>query len=267
MGDRSWRTGAPKAYAREKLPRLLERWNRALGAELRRQVPIAWPGVPATVFLGFTGFASRDENTGEATDPARRPSFDELGYFQTERTRPFTRDPEAKYNAWVRLHDSDLAVRLLGRPATLEPNGWRGESGVPDQVAVGLANLLRHLGNARRELPPALDPVDPASTWAVLCAFTAFSRGAGGMWERMKPYADQLAAVPEAQRWRAWERLVADDARAEKGRGGPAYGIVRTRQKHDGGRLAAERLGLPTTWFVEADDALDDRIAKAAYGG
>jgi hypothetical protein len=73
--------------------------------------------------------------------------------------------------------------------------------------------------------------------------------------------------VPEAQRWRAWERLVADDARAEKGRGGPAYGIVRSRQKHDGGRLVAERLGRPAAWFVEADDALDERIAKAAYNG
>lgn len=267
MGDRSWRTGAPKAYAREKLPRLLERWNRTLGAELRRQVPIAWPGVPATVFLGFTGFASRDENTGEATDPARRPSFDELGYFQTERTRPFTRDPEAKYNAWVRLHDSDLVVRLLGRPATMEPNGWRGESGVPDQVAVGLANLLRHLGNARRELPPALDPVDPASTWAVLCAFTAFSRGAGGMWSRMAPYADQLAAVPEHERWRAWELLVANDANAATDREGPAYGIIRTRQKHDAGRLAAWTLGQEIAWFVAPEGALDDRIAKAAYGG
>jgi hypothetical protein len=138
---------------------------------------------------------------------------------------------------------------------------------VPDQVAVGLANLRRHLENARRKLPTSLDPIDESSTWAVLLAFTAFSRGAGGLWSRMEPYADQLARVPEAERWRAWELLVADDARAATGRPGPAYGIVRTRQKHDSGRLAAWKLGQETAWFLAPEGALDDRLARAAYGG
>lgn len=271
MSRRTWQKALPSAYAREKCDALVSRWARTLGDELRRQVPIAWPGAPETVFLGFTAFALRDENTGEATDPKRRAPFDEVGYFQTERTRPFTRNKAAKYNAWVKLHDSELVVRLLGRPATMDPEGWRGERGVPDQVAVGLANLRRHLGNARAKLDPRLRPVDETSTWAVLCAMTAFSRGAGGLAAVTDPYADKLAAYPEPARWAAWEGMVAADIAkrlpgigSKTGKKGAGHAILRTRQKHDSGRAAAEALGLPVDWYLPVDDHVGELVARAS---
>ncbi len=278
MSDRSWRAGLPVAYAAEKLPKLRSRWSRALGRELRRQAPIAWPRVPVTAFLGFTGFANRDEDTAEAADPAKRPRFHELGYFQVEAgpvAGPAPNpDPRAPYNAWGALAGSELVVSLLGRDATLTPGAWRGENGVPDQVAVGLANLRRHLANARAKIPAEIHPLDPASTWAVMLSFTAFSRGAGQLAAVLERYAGALSGVPERDRWRAWEGLVVDDIYAGRenigtrpGRGGAAYAILRTRQKHECGRAAAVALGLvdEAAWYLAPDARLDEQLARIAY--
>lgn len=275
MSDRSWRAGLPTVYADEKLPRLRDRWGRTLGAELRRQVPIAWPRVPPTAMLGFTAFAHRDEDTAEARSDQR---FHEIGYFQTEaglRSQPAAAPERAPYNAWGALAGSELVVSLLGRAATTTPDGWRGESGVADQVAVGLANLRRHLAAARARLPADIHPLDPASTWAVLLAFTAFSRGEGQLAAVLERYAGALSGVPERDRWRAWEGLVVDDIYAGRsnigtmrGKGGAAYAIMRTRQKHESGRAAAVALGLDdqAAWFLAPDPRIDEQLARVAYG-
>lgn len=272
MSNRNYTTGLPAVYAEEKRARLVKRWGGEFGEHIRAMAPLAWPGVPPTAFLGFTGFANRAENT---TDGVAAQKFHEVGYFQIEaglRDGPAPNpDPSAEYNAWGRLHDSDIVVRLLGRPATMKPNAWR--EAVADQVAVGLANLQRHLGNARSKLPITLHPADPASTWAVLLAFTAFSRGAGQLAKVLTPYANTLAVVPEAQRWDAWQRLVVADINAgvrgigaKAGRSGAAYAIIRSRQKHSCGEHAARALSLPVEWYLTRDDAVDDTLARCAYG-
>lgn len=271
MSDRDWKSGLPGEYAKEKLERLQKRWRDELGGHLRAMTPIAWPGVPATVFLGFTSFARGTENTTEATP---RQRFHELGYFQIEaglREGPAPNpDPRAEYNAWGALAGAELVVRLLGRPATMKPDGWR--HAVADQTAVGLTNLRRHLGNARRKLPESLHPQDPASTWAVLLAFTAFSRGAGQLARVLDPYVEALAGVPERERWSAWEAMVAEDVArdapgtgGQDGRRGAAYAIIRSRQKCDSGLLAARSLGEPTDWYVRGDAARDEALARSAY--
>ncbi len=268
-----WRKGIPANYAEERLERMKRRWGDELGKRLRAMAPIAWPGAPPTVFLGFTAFARGDEDT---VDGNARQRFHEIGYFQTEaglRDQPAPApDPRAEYNSWGALADSELVVGLLGHPATMVPGAWK--TAVADQTAVGLANLRRHLARARPHLAPALAPTDLGGTWAVLLAFTAFSRGESQLARVLEPYADRLAAVDERARWSAWEALVADDIRdgatgigARSGRGGAAYAILRTRQKHDSGALAAATFHEPTEWFLKGDAKRDELLAQRALDG
>lgn len=278
MSSRTWRSGLPAAYAAEKLPALLKRWAEPheLGRALRRMAPQAWPGVTPFVFLGFTGFStSATENTTAAVANQR---FHEVGYFQTEaglREGPAPNPkPLAEYNAWGKLAGSVLVVDLLGRGATMEPDGWK--RAIADQTAVGLANLRRHLANARGQLPEAVEPKSESSTWAVLIAFTAFSRGSGQLAKVLAPYTAKLASIPEEARWGAWENMVAADIvkktpgiGSKPGKGGAAYAIIRSRQKHDGGRLAAARVGTDAdrAWFYESDAGRDEVLARCAYDG
>lgn len=268
---RDWQQALPSAYAQEKLERLTTRWRGALGAQLRAMAPVAWPGAPATVFLGFTAFARGEEDTAEGLPDQ---PFHEIGYFQTEaglRDQPAPApDCSAEYNSWGALSDSELVLRLLGRPATMKPGAWK--TAIDDQTAVGLANLRRHLSRALRKLPDALAPKDLGGTWAVLLSFTAFSRGAGRLSQVLEPYEQHLATVDERDRWLAWEAAVAEDIRKHaahagglSGKKGAAYAIMRTRQKHDSGRLAAAQVGEPTAWFLTGDAARDELITRRAY--
>ena len=284
MGNRDNFSGLPRNYAKGKEKRLLERWNGEFGECLRRMAPIAWPGVDPLVFLGFTGFAKQTENTTEAVE---KQSFHEIGLFQIEaglRNFPAPNpDPDGKYSAWAYLSvptkdgDSDrrkrlhaLTVQMLGKLPSMKPNEWKKL--VPDQTAVGLANLRRHLGNIEGKLSDTLKPKSLNSTWAVLLSFTAFSRGSGQLWKCLEPYADKLELVPEEQRWQAWERMVAYDIE-NKVRGigyvpykkGAAYALIRSRQKHDSGRNVAEKLGVSTSWFLTPDPRVDQILTDRAY--
>ena len=53
------------------------------------------------------------------------------------------------------------------------------------------------------------------------------------------------------------------------GKQGAAYAIIRSRQKHDGGQLAAATLGSDADrrWFYEGDPGRDDVLARCAYDG
>lgn len=229
---------------------LRRRWDGETGAILRDMVPRAWRGVPAVVLLGFTSFStSAQENTTEA-DPHQ--DFHEVGLFQVEaglRGGPAPNpDRRAEYNAWGALAGSPLVRDLLhDRDATMAPNGWK--TALADQIAVGLANLLRH-GAAFARAVPELAPRDAASRWAVATAFTTFSRGRGQSERVMSNLAAKMAGVLERDRWRTWAETLciealkgADGIDTREGRAGAAYGWVRTAQKLASGRLVAEQLG------------------------
>lgn len=271
MANRTWEQAQPIKYAESKQQSLDKRWSAELGDALRAMTEQVWPGVPATFFLGFTAFStSAKENTTEAVSSQK---FHEIGYFQTEagmRSKPAPDpDPDGEYNNWGKLHDHPLVVQLLGREATMTADGWK--NAIPDQVAVGLVNLRRKLESNRARLG-ALYPQDMSSTWAGMLAFTVFSRGSGQTLKCLAPYASKLATIPESERWLAWEAMIsADIAKDTKsignksGKAGAPWAIMRSRQKHDSGRLFAERTGLDTSWFLNPDRVQDAIITRRAY--
>lgn len=272
MADRTWDRALPLKYAESKQSSLDKRWKAELGDSLRAMVSQVWPSVPEAVFLGFTAFStSAKENTTEAVESQK---FHEIGYFQTEaglREKPAPdRDPDGEYNNWGRLHDDPLVIQLLGRKATMSPDGWK--DAIPDQVAVGLVNLRKKLDSLVKKLPDDLKPKDYSSTWAVLLAFTAFSRGGGQTLKCLRPYMEKLGKIPENDRWAAWESMIAADITKDiesignkDGKAGGPWAIMRTRQKHDSGLLFAERTGLPADWFVKPVRERDVIIVKKAY--
>ena len=272
MADRTWDRALPIKYAESKQSSLDKRWKAELGDSLRQMVSQVWPGVPEAVFLGFTAFStSAKENTTEAVESQK---FHEIGYFQTEaglRDKPAPdRDPDGEYNNWGRLHDNELVVQLLGREACMGHDEWK--TAIKDQVAVGLVNLRKKLDSLARKLPDDLKPQDYSSIWAVLLAFTAFSRGGGQTLKCLRPYMEKLGKIPENDRWAAWESMIAADITKDvesignkDGKAGAPWAIMRTRQKHDSGLLFAERTGLSTDWFVKPVRERDVVIVKKAY--
>lgn len=280
MSSRNYQNGKPTVYAREKLSMLQRRVRDAqIGPAIIRCTSIGFPGAPAEVMFGFTAFStSPTENTTEAV---RTQPFHEVGLFQIEagmRAGPAPNpDVNARYNSWGKLANSAVVRQMLnGRSATMTPNAWK--RAIDDQVAVGVANLLRHRESFARNLPRlASQRID--SNWSILTAFTTFSRGAGQTKNVLTPYVDRLAAVPEDQRWRTFRSLVAQDiARQTPGIGsrvgkqGAAYAIVRSEQKFMSGALLAANGGNNARWFEPSayratpeDAAIEDAISRAAY--
>lgn len=272
--SRSWQTALPKNYAEEKQKMLRKRYGGKAGEALRAFVPKVWPGVPDSVFLGFTAFSmSMSENTTEAVSNQR---FHEIGLFQVEaglRDKPAPDpDPSGEYNNWGRLHDNSLVVELLGREAKMGHDEWK--TAPEDQVAVGLVNLRKKLDSLNSKLPETVRAKDLTSTWAVLLAFTAFSRGGGQTLRCLRPYAEKLADFPENERWATFEHMVAydimksvDSIGNEDGRGGAPWAIMRSRQKFDSGKLFAAENGQDTNWYgsIGTDRDRDLVIVKKAY--
>jgi len=276
----------PSHYAASKLSSLTARWRGALGDELRRLAPRAWPGVPVSAFMGFTSIGSRDEDTA----PRANRVFHEVGYFQTpagpaDGPAP-NPNPDAPYNAWGKIASGSTAAELLGRPVVMTPDGWKGARAVPDQVAVGLLDLRRELESfsrlARTAGAGVVAPRQSASVYAVACAFSAFSAGASGAARNLARLGSsgwQSAGRDEAS---AWDWIVEEIAR--RWRAGtiplenpgshrnPAYTVLRTTQKLAAGAKLAESLGLTDelAWYPRvARGALLDAeraLTAAAYG-
>lgn len=272
MASRTWDKALPIKYAESKQRYLDKRWDGELGEALRDMVQKVWPGVPETVFLGFTAFStSASENTTEAVENQR---FHEIGYFQTEaglRDKPAPDpDSDGEYNNWGKLHDSELVVQLLGRQACMGHNEWK--RAIKDQTAVGLVNLKRKLESGMKRMPGSARPQSMSSTWAVPLAFTMFSRGVGQTAKCLSPYAEKLGTIPEEARWDAWESMIASDIVKgtgsigdKDGKSGAPWAIMRTRQKIDSGLLFAERKGLSTDWYLKPSRERDVIIVKRAY--
>lgn len=265
----------PSGYAASKLPRALTDWRGPLGESLRTMAPIAWPGVPPEVFVGFASNGAQRANTAQAPPRGVRNGFAEMGYFGIEggprsspdaNAGPYPNLTDRHNNSWLVLHDSALVVRLLGHPATMAHNAWMED--VAAQTAVGLANLLRALESCNSQIPAACRSSEIASQWSIAVAFAAWSAGAGGMARWVRRYQTQLGAVPERQRLAAWISAVVSDAPNIHARAAhavnPAYTLLRTLQKIESGKLLASRVGGNVAWFPSVSDANQLTITRAA---
>lgn len=274
---RTYVDGRPRAYAREKLKKLRGWKHGEIGEITRRFAAIAFPEVPVDVLLGFTASAEGPEDN--TTEKHKTQHFHEVGLYQVEaglRGGPAPNpNPKAEHNCWGRLHDSALVRQMLGRPATMEPDGWRDS--LEDQIAVGLAHLRRH-GDRIQELLGADVPDERWSNWYFLCAFTAFSRGEGQALKVIRPYFHRICATPEDTRWTHLRRLVVEDCRArrlgigsQQGGHGACYALVRTEQKYESAYLLASNTDGQTGWFAsrypETDqgELFEGVICRVAY--
>lgn len=267
--------------------------------------PGADPDAMLDALLGFTAFStSSRENT---TDAVLSQRFHEVGLFQVPagpRSGPAPNpDPGAANNAYTHEATSPLVKRLLGQPvdgpgASTRHNAWKPSNdngtseadvrALREQSAVGIANLLDDWASIRAKLRGAgFEGLagTPGSPWMFFLMFTAMSRGPTGAYNRLRGSDSTRAAdphgwlrrlndLPEDQRIVAFATMVdeavrarLDDVGGEKGRGGSAYGIVRSLQKLRSGQLVAARSGGRAAWFAPTTLApdLEQRIAQAAY--
>lgn len=259
----------PSAYARDKLGLLRARYNGRLGEVLRSMVPQAMPGGSVAAILGFSSIGSPNEDTA----PSPNNRFHEIGEFQTEAgvaSGPAPNpNPLGAYNRWGLLAAESvpdtvsdsvraaraLVVRLLGRFATMQAGGWRGEAATADRAAIGLANFVLYAAQFSAQSPSLLSSSGEWSLWRTAVSFASFSAGLGGARGAIGRWSGELARVSESERFAYWCRAIARDVLAgvvfspARQHPNPAYTCLRTWQKLEAGRLLAQELGLDVGWF------------------
>ncbi|HVY65948.1 MAG TPA: hypothetical protein VHH11_14090 [Gammaproteobacteria bacterium] len=268
----------PTNYANDYLSAMLARWSgstKALGDAVRTMTPVAWPGIPGEVIMGFCTNGQQRANTALSPPNGVENPFAELGYFGTEggprstppNAGPYPNPTNRSNNSWLVLHDDPLVVRLLGHPATMVNGAWQTD--VNAQTAVGLVNLLRHRTGCNAAMPAACRSTDLGSTWSVAVGFAAWSAGDAGMARWVTRYQTALAAVPEPQRVAAWVAAVVADDRAGRVHGtrhaNPAYTLMRTLQKIEAGRVLAVHVHGNAAWFPVVSSADQLAITRAAF--
>lgn len=277
-GSGSPRTATPAAYGASKAAMLVARYRGQLGTALEKCLPEGWPQaagfepVPREVFLGFTAISTGPtENTTRAV---ATQAFHELGYFQTPagpRDGPAP-NPDPALSAWTRCAQGDFVKGLLGRPGTISTTAWG--SAIIDQVAIGLCDLQSNYKGVAGSIDPALRPSNFGGTWAIAMAFSGFSAGAGTAARWINQYTAGLKAVPEAARFSKWAELIQRDIESGAASGwvkgkhkNPGATLIRTWQKLESGRAAADKMGTLAAYdeWYDRPDADAGAILRASF--
>ena len=275
-------SSAPKDWAADKRRKLQRYATDANARWTRESRDVCLVGVPCAALDGCGANGSDNENTtgwisfsererAEAITKGRKPlggdptkgygnvnstDLNELGRFGVEGNRL----PELVATGscpWIAGARSAAVRKILGR-AGVEGGDWYGAAAIPDQIAIGVWNLRRHLDAIRTKLDPRLswaDDAKPVTSWAYSLAMMSWSAGSGGASKHVNAYADELAALPESHRWGAFMRCAARvDSDARKHRA-DEWSALRTEQKRRAGVLACTFTGEDAAWF---DDGLTD---------
>ncbi|HEX4936590.1 MAG TPA: hypothetical protein VFV33_25590, partial [Gemmatimonadaceae bacterium] len=193
----------------------------------------------------------------------REGDLHELGWWGTEAGKtpsPVATDPECP---WVTLATSADVIKVLGRPAVL---GGAWYDAMPDQCAIGCANIARHLRAVRRRLDPRLqwDEAKPVSFWRFALAMMTWSAGGRGA-AHVNAYAAELATLTEDRRWARFLELAATTDDAGNRHRQDEYSALRTAQKIEAARLFAPYLRDPWWALTWGDDGLDDVARGRLY--
>lgn len=217
------------------------------------------PFVYPEIIVAFTAPARKDDNT--ATAPRATIAFAEIGYYQitagsADRDAagvahgPWPkRTPSKQPNDWLQLHDDPRVVKALGRSATMVSSAWA--NAIDDQHAVGLASLEDYGKQASAKLPGWLAPSALHTPWGVWLTFMAFSAGAGGAIEAVRPFGGDLAQIDEKYRPTAHIHLavrsILSGTWRREGSAGrhsnPAHRLLRTWQKFAFAEELSKRVG------------------------
>ena len=222
-----------------------------------------WPGTTALQWAGFMSNGSGNEDTCSVPNQ----KFHEIGYFGTT-AGPCTIDyapntSRERENNWVEFYNDSLVKSLLGRDACMTRDCWKeSNGGFADQCAVGLVSMLAKQRAFVRQVPAGVKPQQLASKWSLACTFAVWSAGLGGLLKHLRPLYDRLGAIPEADRWDGFRKMLAEGIAngsvpvgpRKSHANNPAYTVLRTQQK-----LAAATQNY-------RDDVYDIIITKAAYG-
>ena len=284
-------SSAPKDWAADKRRKLQRYATDANARWTRESRDVCLVGVPCAALDGCGANGGDNENTtswisfsererSEAIAKGRKPlggdpskgygnvnstDLNELGRFGVEGNRL----PELVATGscpWIAGARSAAMRKILGR-AGVEGGDWYGAAAIPDQIAIGVWNLRRHLDAIRTKLDPRLswaDDAKPITSWAYSLAMMSWSAGSGGASKHVNAYADELAALPESHRWGAFMRSAARvDSDARKHRA-DEWSALRTEQKRRAGVLACTFTGEDASWFADGlTDAERDEVHAA----
>lgn len=269
----------PSHYSRDHLADVLRRNAGQSGVVMRSLWPRVFPGIPYAAGYGFTSNGSPGEDTGTAASHASFSELTEWGIPSgpwNAAVKP-NRDTSAS-NDWYRLHDSQLVVSLLGRPACMTSGCWRPPN-YADSTAIGLAQLRNKLAGVNSGLQPSLRPAGPpaVSAWPFALMCWAWSAGEGRAAQHLNSLAPQLVGTSERERFYKTGEVIARaivDGRIT-GNGSEynniAYGWLRTAQKMRMAEEFARATGGDASFFAPSDAAMAEWtsqvIARAVSGG
>lgn len=285
----------PASWANDKAEKARRYASGEVADALSAAVPLLMPGAPIAALIGVACNGGRNENTtgwvkcdsaeiekaervghtpmGRSLDAYARRGLHELGPFGVEAGHAL--GPVASPGTpWANGARDPRVVQALGRQGVTGPGAWYGA--IADQVTIGVWCLVEHGRGVYARIDPRARPALGAdglpttwSLWPFALAAMAWSAGNGGCAGHVNAYVDELAALPEAQRWGAFTRLASlvDDPR-QKHRA-DEYSALRTRQKLRAGLLAAGLTHEDVTWFADGLDAteraaVDARLVRIA---
>ena len=293
-------SATPAAWARDKARKVRAYAEGDVARYVRAARDVLMPGVPVAALLGCAANGGTNENTtgwisGSAAEQqhaltvGRKPlggdprsGYGHVGSKDLNELGPF--GPEGNHvgepvagtgSAWAELAVTAGVRKVLNRDGVI---GERWYGAVADQCAIGVACLARHAHGAWRRLDPRVRWVEDGdgmpkawTLFAYVTAMLSWSAGDGRAVQHFNAYADQLAAVPETARWATFCRLagVEDDGGFQHRQ--DEYSALRTAQKLEAARVAAQWLPdepWASAWLDEGlgaeRDAVMARLASIA---
>ena len=252
---------------------------------MRKARDVAMPGVPIAALIGVACNGKDDENTtgwivgddaerAEALRTGKKPlggdpregyghvgskDLYELGRFGVEASH-YPSLVATGDCPWCTLARGELVHKILDR-AGVEGRAWRGA--IADQIAIGVACIVRHAHAVNKRLHPNLqweEDGDGApkvwNLWPFFCGVSGRSAGDGGAERHLDRYADKLGPLPPGHRVGAFLRLAGEVDDPGMRHAQDEYTALRWSQKR-------EAMWLALTFTNEGDAAkafLDDGI-------